>query len=203
MQLFHYHLVTSHVRPVEQRYLGKLGFVLVGRYGRVGQDAAAYEAGIPWEELDRLGFRLRLSELQRGGVNVVVQPGHWEVPRIDHLGIVLAEDEFRAALSRASLLGRRVQERNGRRTFVATRGDYRLELHPPRDWIEELLEARNDLALGELRLRADHPVVKARALAELLGLDAQETSVAVGDTIVRFLPGGPEGRPELESEVFL
>ena len=35
MVLFHYHLVTSKVRQVEARYLGKLGFELVARYGRV------------------------------------------------------------------------------------------------------------------------------------------------------------------------
>ena len=36
MQLFHYHLVTSELRGVEARYLGKLGFDLVARYGRMG-----------------------------------------------------------------------------------------------------------------------------------------------------------------------
>ena len=32
MHLFHYHLVTSKVRQVEARYLGKLGFDLVARH---------------------------------------------------------------------------------------------------------------------------------------------------------------------------
>ena len=31
MQLFHYHLVTSKVRLVEARYIGRLGFDLVAR----------------------------------------------------------------------------------------------------------------------------------------------------------------------------
>ena len=35
--MFHYHLVTSRVREVEARYLAKLGFELVARYGRVGE----------------------------------------------------------------------------------------------------------------------------------------------------------------------
>jgi catechol-2,3-dioxygenase len=34
VQLFHYHLVTSKVREVEARYVGKLGFDLVARHGR-------------------------------------------------------------------------------------------------------------------------------------------------------------------------
>ncbi len=33
VHLFHYHLVTSKVRLVEARYVGKLGFELVARYG--------------------------------------------------------------------------------------------------------------------------------------------------------------------------
>ena len=30
----------------------------------------------------------------------------------------------------------------------------------------------------------------------------RENAVAVGATIVRFVPGGPEGRPELHAERF-
>ena len=37
MRLFHYHLVTSQLRDVEARYVGKLGFDLVARYGRIGE----------------------------------------------------------------------------------------------------------------------------------------------------------------------
>src|SRR5207302_5251738 len=73
VQLFHYHLVTSELRDVEARYLGKLGFNLVARYGRVGNDHVAVEPGVSWEKLDHDGFKLRLSELERGAVNVVVQ----------------------------------------------------------------------------------------------------------------------------------
>lgn len=94
MQLFHYHLVTSKVRRIEARYLGKLGFRLVARYGRIGDERVSYEAGVSWEELDRMDFKLRLSELERGAVNVVVQPGQWELPRVDHVGFALDDDEL-------------------------------------------------------------------------------------------------------------
>jgi catechol 2,3-dioxygenase-like lactoylglutathione lyase family enzyme len=202
VQLFHYHLVTSKVREVEERYIGKLGFELVARYGRLGEEPASFEPGTSWAELDRLGFRLRLTELERGAVNVVVQPGHWTVPRVDHLGLALEEDEFREVLGRATVLGRRVQEHGGRRTFVATPAGYRVEIHPPRDWIDELLGRRPDFRLTELSLLADSPPDKARALAELLGLDPLNGDVEVGDSVVSFVPGGPEGRPVLDAEVF-
>ena len=203
MQLFHYHLVTSELRDVEARYLGKLGFELVARYGRVGDEQVASPPGVSWEKLDQDGFKLRLSELERGAVNVVVQPGHWRVPRVDHLGIALDEDDFQSVLGRAMQWNLRVQEHGGRRTFVATNAGYRLEVHPPRDWVEEILAESAGLRIAELQLRADEPEAKAGALADILGLDTDGTSVRIGDAVVRFLAGGPEGRPELFAERFV
>jgi len=202
VQLFHYHLVTSRVREVEARYLGKLAFALVARYGRIGEETASFEAGTSWEELDSLGFKLRLAELERGAVNVVVQPGQWQVPRVDHIGLALDEDEFDEVLERAAELEMRVQEHGGRRTFVATGAGYRLELHPPREWLEELMESADDLRLDELHLRSDEPERKADVLAELLGARAIGGDVEVGEALVRFVPGGPQGRPELHAELF-
>jgi hypothetical protein len=202
VHVFHYHLVTSKVRQVEGRYVGKLGFELVARYGRIGEETTSFEPGVSWEELDSRGFKLRLSELERGAVNVVVQPGQWDLPRVDHLGLALDEDEFANAIVRASQRELRIQEHGGRRTFVATGVGYRLELHPPREWLEELLEGADDLSLSELQLQTDDPDAKAEALADVLGLEATKGSVEIGSTIVRFLSGGPQGRPELFGELF-
>jgi hypothetical protein len=202
VHLFHYHLVTSELRDVEARYVGKLGFDLVARYGRIGENHVSVEPGSSWEELDGQGFRVRLSELQRGAVNVVVQPGHWRVPRVDHLGVVLDEEDFQAVLERAMLWNLPVQERGNRRTFVSTNAGYRIEAHPPRDWIEDLLDRSDEFSLDELRLKTDRPDQKAGVLADILGLDLERDMVQVGETVVRFLPGGPEGRPELYAERF-
>jgi len=202
VELFHYHLVTSDVRDVEARYLGKLGFRLIARYGRMGEDQVHFEAGVSWEQLERTGFRHRLSELERGAVNVVVQPGQWSLPRVDHLGVALGDDEFHEVLERATLRRLRVQEYPGRRTFIATDAGYRVEIHPQRDWIDELLENADELRLQELHLRADDPVAKAEALIELLEVDGSDGEVVLGGTTVRFLPDGPRGRPELHAEVF-
>jgi len=203
VQLFHYHLVTSRVREVEARYIGKLGFDLVARHGRIGEDLTSFEPGISWTELDDAGFRLRLTELELGAVNVVVQPGQWPLPRVDHLGIALDEDELELALAVAEQAGLRVQEHGGRRTFVSTNAGYRLELHPPRDWIDELLERSDRLRLAELHLKADEPETKAEAIAAILGLDRSGADVEVGDTLLRFVEGGPQGRPELYGELFV
>jgi hypothetical protein len=201
VHLFHYHLVTSKVRLVEARYIGKLGFDLVGRYGWVGEGSFWFEPGVSWEELEQKGFRLRLVELTRGAVNIVLQPGHWERPRVDHIGIALDEYAYEEALERASGLDLKIQDHPGKRTFIATEAGFRLEVHPPRDWIEDTLENADDLSLAELHLRAEDPEVKARALSEILGLDRNGPDVTIGESVVRFLPGGPEGRPELAAEV--
>ena len=203
MHLFHYHLVTSKIRQVEARYVGKLGFDLVARYGRLGDDLAAFESGVSWEDLDHRGFKLRLAELEKGGVNVVVQPGQWDLPRVDHLGLALDEDDFDATLARAEQLQLRIQDHGGRRTFVSTAGGFRLEVHPPRDWLDHVIAAQVDFRIGELHLRADDPLQKAASLAEVLGLEASGESVELGDACIRFFPGGPQGRPQLEAELFL
>jgi len=203
VRLFHYHLVTSRVREVEARYIGKLAFQLVARHGRIGEDLTSYEPGVSWDELDSIAFKLRLTELEKGAVNIVVQPGQWPLPRVDHLGLVLDEDEFEEALQRAARAELRIQEHGGRRTFVSTNAGYRLELHPPRDWIDELLAQGQELRLSELHLRSDDPQTKAGALCAVLGLERIGTDVEVGDTLVRFVPGGPQGRPELHGELFV
>jgi hypothetical protein len=201
VHLFHYHLVTSKIRLLEARYLGKLGFTLIGRYGWKGESSQWFESGTSWETLDEMGFRLRLIELARGAVNVVLQPGHWDRPRMDHLGVALDEDQFGEVLERAADMSLKIQDHPGKRTFIATEAGYRLEIHPPRDWIEEALEASDELRLEEIHLRAKDPEEKAVALAEILELERQNCQVAVGETLVRFLPDGPEGRPELVAEV--
>ena len=66
MHLFHYHLVTSKVREVEARYLGKLGFDLIARHGRIGEEITSFESGHGWQELDRV-VRARLADRSRGG----------------------------------------------------------------------------------------------------------------------------------------
>jgi hypothetical protein len=201
VKLFHYHLVTSLVRQVEARYVGKLAFQLVARHGRIGDEYQSFEPGLSWDDLDRMGFKLRLTELERGAVNVVVQPGQWELPRVDHLGLALDEDEFNEVVERAVEKELRIQAHGGRRTFISTNAGYRLEIHPPREWLDDLLDGGKELTLSELHLLADDPEAKAAALAELLEAERDGTDVEVGDAVIRFLPDGPQGRPQLHAEL--
>ena len=119
VHLFHYHLVTSRVRDVEGRYLGKLAFELIARYGRIGEETTSFESGVSWEDLDSRGFKLRLAELERGAVNVVVQPGQWELPRVDHLGFALDDDGRQRLDGRMPERDRRGQRHTGEILDVA------------------------------------------------------------------------------------
>ena len=137
-------------------------------------------------------------------MNVVVQPGQWELPRLDHLGFALDEDDFVATLARAELRELRVQEHGGRRTFIATNAGYRLELHPPREWLDDFLAGQSELTLARAaaargRSRAEGRRARRAARGAVHGT----TRVTIGDTLVRFLPDGPQGRPQLHAELFV
>jgi hypothetical protein len=191
VQLFHYHLTTSHVREHEQRYVEELGFRLVARYGSLAGAAIAAGPEREWAELDQLGFRHRLTELERDGVNLVVQPGRWEPPLVDHVGVLATQAELELVLGRATAGGSHVQERHGRRTFVASGAGYRLEL-------------RTDLACAvapfEVSLAAEDAATAAAALGALLDVEPRRGAIEVGRGVIRFLPGGPSGRPRLAGE---
>jgi hypothetical protein len=144
VHLFHYHLVTSKVRPVEARQLGRSD--LVARHGWIG------------------------------------------------------ENTFEEVPDGASDRGLKIQGHPGKRTFIGTNAGLRVEVRPPRDSIEDTLERRCGLRLAELRLRAGAPGLTARALADVLGLEPLGSELLIGESLVRFDPGGPEGRPELVGE---
>jgi hypothetical protein len=190
MRLFHYHLASALVRRLESTYMER-GFELVARFGRVGSDQVSFDAGRDWSELDELGFTLRLTQLERDGVEVVVQPGRSQEPLVDHVGVLLDDAAFAAVLDRAAARGLAVQKRGGRRTFVSTGAVLRLELR--HDDGGEVGRLRLDVAAAE-------PARQADGLASLLGLEAADATLSIGGSTIRFLPDGPAGRPRLVAD---
>ena len=71
------------------------------------------------------------------------------------------------------------------------------------DALDDFLAGAADLKLAELQLRADDPELKAAALGELLEAPYTRDAVTIGETLVRFLPDGPRGRPQLHAELFV
>ena len=66
-----------------------------------------------------------------------------------------------------------------------------------------MLEKDRELRHAELQLRADDPELKAAALGELLAVPYEKDSVEIGEAVVRFVPEGPQGRPQLHAELFV
>jgi hypothetical protein len=191
VRFFHYHLTTNRPREHEERYLTALGFALVARYGTLAGEQIAAGPERDWSELDQLGFRHRLTELERDGVNVVVQPGRWEPPLVDHVGVFATADEIEAVLGRARAAGRAVQERGGRRTLVATGVGYRLELRT---------DPGSAVAAFEVTLASADPSAASSALGTLLAAEPSGDMIELGAGVVRFQPGGPAGRPRFVGE---
>ena len=196
LQLFHYHLVTSKVR-LEARYLGKLGFGLLGRYGWRGETSEWFEPARRGARFDRL--RLRLVELagsreRRPPARPLGAPA-----RRPH-----RRDAGRGRLHRGARAGGRSASR-----FRTTRASGRSS--PPRRGTgSRCIRPRLDRRARREERRAEAQSFtsarrtrrRRRSRSKSSGRPP-DSDVLVGDTLVRFQGGGPEGRPELVAEVLL
>ena len=189
MELFHVHLLTTDVAAAEQQHLAA-GFAVLQRTGRIGGEPVSFDESVGWDELEHRGFRLRLVSLGRAGVEVVLQPGRWVAPRVDHLGVLVTPAETKAVLGRAEARGLAVQARGNARTFVSTGAGYRLELRPAELSPPPAQPLHVHLATAD-------PAAAAAAVAVLIGVEARDGAVELGHGVVRFHPGGPESRPAL------
>lgn len=184
MLLYHLHLETADVAPLEAR-LVESGFHLVARYGYVGRDHRRFEPEVSWGELEHLGVRLRLVELERGAVNVVVMRAKWPGVTVGHVGFSAGTEEREAALERTGELGLRPRG-EGFRLFVPAGRRFELELtdHERFRYDEQ---AQRELSIGSLELACPEPEEAERVATAVLG---------AGDAVrLRFLPGAD--RPEL------
>jgi hypothetical protein len=137
--LFHVHFEVNDVAAAEAE-LERDGFAVRARYGYVG---AEHRRFAPDEPLD--GARLRLSELERGAVNVVLMPSRFPERRLGHFGFAADLDEHAAVLERAAALGLRSKPSNVR-SFVELDRQLQLEISDARRY------AYGEEQLGTLRI---------------------------------------------------
>ena len=143
-----------------------------------------------WEELQRRKVRLRLVELERGAVNVVLMRSRFPEIRLGQLGLVINEVERERILGRAKADGIRVRDHDFR-WLLATGQRFDLELssaerHPYGD------DARADLCLDR-KIGCGDPSAVNQLFASLLGREPCEQ--------IRFLDG-PSAYAELRSATF-
>ena len=140
-----------------------------------------------WAELGRKGVRLRLVELERGAVNIVVMRAKWPAVTVGHLGFSTGTEDREAALLRAADLGLRPRG-EGFRLFVPAGRRFELELtdHERFRYDEQ---AQSELSIGSLELACPEPEEADRIATAVLGAGASDR--------LRFVPGGD--RPELRA----
>jgi hypothetical protein len=159
--LFHVHFEVNDVAAAEAE-LARDGFSLRARFAYVGREPRRFEPDEPLE-----GARLRLSELERGAVNVVLMPSRFPERRLGHFGVTADPDEHAAVLERAGELGLRARP-NEVRSFVELDRQLQLEISDARrydygvDQVEALHIERLDVACAD-------PEQAALRLAALLG----------------------------------
>lgn len=173
MLLYHVHFEVPDVAAAEAE-LGRQGFSVKARFGYIGREHRRFE---PDEPLD--GARLRLSELERGAVNVVLMPSRFPERRLGHFGIAVSPDERAAVLGRAAELDLRTKP-DEVRSFVGIDRQLQLELSDGRRY------AYDDTALATLRIErleiaCAHPGETTTLLGELVGPELAAS--------VSFVPG--------------
>ena len=186
----------SELRDVEARYVGQARLRPRRALRADRRRARLGRAGVVLGEArPATGFKLRLSELERGAVNVVVQPGHWRVPRIDHLGVALDEDDFEAVLGRAMQM--EPARAGARRAAHVRRDERRLPARdPPAARVDRRAARRTGTSSTSPSCSCGRTSRRPRRVRsrDLLGLEARRTTrCEVGETLVRFVAGRPGG----------
>lgn len=173
MLLFHVHFEVPDVADAEAQ-LARDGFLVKARFGYVGKEHRRFE---PHEPLD--GARLRLSELERGAVNVVLMPSRFPERRLGHFGVAVSPEEHAAVLGRATQLGLRTKP-DETRSFIGIDRQLQLELSDGRRYAYDE-GALNLLRIERLEIACASPDEAAARLRELLGSELSDR--------IRFVPG--------------
>ena len=164
--LFHVHFDVADV-PAAEAEFERQGFHVRARFGYLGREHTRFGPEVSWEELDERGVRLRLVELERGAVNVVLMRAKVSKRRLGQVGFSADADEHERVLVRARDLGLKTRP-NEVRSFVRIDRGLDLELSDARRY------AYGDDALAELRIESlviatPEPESASRLVRELVG----------------------------------
>lgn len=164
--LFHLHFDAPDVPALEASY-ARAGFRVRGRFGYVGREHRRFDPEVSYDELQANGVRLRLVELERGAVNVVLMRSRSAEVRFGHLGFIANGSEREPILRRAADLGLRV--RGGTiRWLISTGQHFSLELaDPSRHHYDQ--RAKDELRVESVVVGCADPGGARTVFSELLG----------------------------------
>ena len=169
--LFHLHFNAADVPGLEAEFVAS-GFGVVKRFGYRGRVHESFGPEVPWEELDAMGIRLRLVELERGAVNIVLMRGRDPHPKLGQIGFASGPGERDAILARADRLGLKTAP-DPLRSFVTL--DKRLDLELTVGGRFEYDDAAQDeLRLEHVHVACPSPDRADELVRELLGDEAAQ-----------------------------
>lgn len=185
IKLFHLHFFCKDIEEYEKFLMDNLGFNLLGRYsvkdGLLPDDMS-------WEKIKTDKVRLRLVELQKAAVNIVLMPGKFEQPKLEHFGFLLNHELFEHALLTAKELGLSIQERP-KRTFISSKLGFRLEIHKNTENNKVKEEDYSLLSIKKLSFMIDQKDEFFSLLKKLFNLDSIENSVQVNGSKIEVESG--------------
>jgi len=171
MLLYHVHFDVADVPTLERRYVSD-GFDVVARYGYLGREHQAFGPEMGWDELERIGLRLRLVELESGAVNVVVMRGKNDVPHLGQIGWGGSDEEVAAARGRADDLGLRMRA-NPNRILINSGQGFDIELTPP-DRHSYDAAARAARSISWLEVACADPAAASSVVSQVVGDGADD-----------------------------
>ena len=190
ISLFHLHFYINDLELYEDFFVTKLGMPIKGRFSK---DTGQLPPDISWKQILADQIKLRLVELERGGVNIVLMPGRWEKPRLEHFGLILPPEQFSNVLERTRELGLKIKE-NPKRTFLSTKLGFRIEIHC--DETKEMSNSKKvqQFFLANLSFATEKPVEFKRLFHQLFDLDFKDQRLT--------FPGDPTSTLTIEEGDF-
>lgn len=169
-RVFHLHFYVLNPQLAEQNFVRHLGMNVVARYGLVGSEQIRFDPDEGWEAMAQAGARFRLTQLGKGGLDLVLGPGNQPEPHLEHFGLRVDEATYQRC--KDIFISRGLAYREGeRRSFFTTPFGVRIELVAPHHSVR-LSDTEMEYAILHIekaRFAVSDPVVCEHFFSDTLG----------------------------------
>lgn len=208
IKIFHLHFYTKHYKEIEEFFVSELGFKVKGRFSK---NDGPLDKNISWNEIESKNIPLRLIEIEKGLVNIVLMPARFDKAKLEHFGLLLTEDNYKSAISKAKGLGLNVRQ-NPNRTFIDSKLGFRIEIHNiDSDYIQFSQEKFNELYIKELEFSIDNSNEFCLLLNHLFAIELSGNNIKVGESKITLTHGnfslksfrlaGKEFNPDIKNDL--
>ena len=173
LRVFHLHFYCQELKLYEEFFTKELGFKIIGRFSVKG---GVLPENYEWEQIQNNKIRIRLIELQKGGVNIVIMLGKFEIPKLEHFGFILPSNVFDETLIKARSAGLRVQERPNR-TFISSNLGFRIGIHRNDEKAKAQEADFNELFISKIVFTSENIEEFLSLLDKLFGLKSEKNQI--------------------------